>query len=86
MDSNTESKEEGEPVQEPPYVNLQPLLRALATVIYSKIEESVSVNASISQDSSLFILSEERFILQYPTAFDDRSRQHIRQMPTTDDI
>lgn len=66
--------------------NVRLIIQAVATLLYSNINEDLLEGKEISPSSELFFFSEEKYIAENPHAFEEERIELLRKNPTQEEI
>jgi hypothetical protein len=66
--------------------NVKLIIKAVATLLHSNLMEDVQEEKTIHPRSELYFFSEEKYISDNPSAFDEDRVALLRKTPTPDDI
>ena len=62
------------------------MIRAVATILYTQLNEDMNLGKHISPKSDLYFFSEDKYIEESPQYFDIKRIENIKKMPSIDDI
>ncbi len=66
--------------------NVKLLIKAVATLLHSNLMEDIQDEKTIHPKSDLYHFSEEKYINENPSAFDEERVALLRKTPTQEDI
>jgi hypothetical protein len=66
--------------------NVKLIIRAVSTILQSQILEDIQLRKKISSKSDLYYFSEEKYIKESPTCFDEIRIERMRKTPSIEEI
>jgi hypothetical protein len=62
------------------------MIKAVATILQSQLNEDMNLGKTISKKSDLYFFSEDKYVDEYPQYFDKQRIENIKKIPTLDDM
>jgi hypothetical protein len=62
------------------------IIKAVSTILQSQILEDIQLGKKISYKSELYYFSEEKYIKESPTFFDEGRIERMRKTPSQEEI
>jgi hypothetical protein len=66
--------------------NIKLLIKAVSTIIQSQLLEDIQLGKTVSPKSDLYYFSEDKYVNEMPSYFDDERIKLLKKTPTQEEI